>query len=187
MNSVLDAMKAAGLSDVAIAAIQQRMTPRPRIRLGETTCPGCGGRIQKYDYACGACSSIKAKRQRKFWQFVIEREEGTGQGRPKPEKARPQQLPASIEREAPAALVPIPEELPPRPEPVLLEWLVTVGWVGRVVAATMPFEAIRLAHRLNEDPPSAGHSILCLGVALDESEYETPDVPAWQSIWEPSW
>ena len=100
-DTVLNAMKAAGLSPEVIAMIRSQMRRRVRIPLGAQACPGCGGKAARYDYVCGGCGKVKAEYERLFWQYVFEREQGTGSGRPKQQKALPQRLPRQTQYEAP--------------------------------------------------------------------------------------
>ena len=179
-RSLALALEAAGLSPEQLAALKAKYaTParRPRVEINTDTCPACGSEtLLSGDYACGACSVLKADAPRWFWHYAAEREEG-GAGRPRPEKPRPQELP-KVERQAeplPALVaLPVAEPVPKAPA-TRRAFLVTVGIEGRVVVAVDQLRAIEVAHLSRGDGHTASHSVLDMGETLEpETEPELP-------------
>lgn len=172
--SDVEVMRAAGLSEDVIAkalALSPIKTREPRVRTG--VCPACGQKSLRGDFVCGACSALKAKSDRRFWQLVDNRERGFD-GRPIYEKPKPQQLPAQTPKAVVHKIVSLPDEMPTvEREPERREFLVTVGKVGRVIVATSAVRAAAVAHAINEDEATAGHHVLDLGETMD-AETEIP-------------
>lgn len=157
---LIRSLREAGASEACIQDLIARLDARSRrIPLGIVACPACGSRPLRYDYACGACGQVKARRQRRFWQYVMEREEG-GTGRPKPRKPRPQQLP-KVDR--PGEILVLLDPLPEPPPPPRFEWLVQSGHGGIVLVAEWAFEAVRWAKILLGAGETAGATWICLG------------------------
>jgi hypothetical protein len=173
-SSDVEVMRAAGLSEDVIAkalALSPIKTREPRVRID--VCPACGQKSMRGDFVCGACSALKAKSDRRFWQLVDNRTRGFD-GRPIYEKPGPQQLPAQTPKPVAHKIVALRETTPTvEREPERREFLVTVGKLGRVVVATSAPRAAAVAHAINEDPETAGHAILDLGVTV-EPETEIP-------------
>lgn len=155
-------MREAGASEGCIRDLAARLNERRRaIPLGAVTCPACGSRALRNDYACGACGSVKARRERRFWGWVFERDQG-GEGRPKPEKPLPQRLPSvelpSDSRQFRWVSIDEPSCR------ILSEWLVTSGGAGVVVVAEWAFEAVRWAKILLGLGETAGATWISLGL-----------------------
>lgn len=170
-QAVRDALLAAGVSGAQLAELEAKYPSRSRVRINTTTCPACGAKPTRFDYACGACSEVKVRSERRFWQYADDRVEGM-EGRPKQKKARKQTLPpqrATVER---PIIVALPEEIAPPCKPEMHEFLVTIGYVGLVIVAQYPYLAVREARLAIRAGETTGHSILEYGrVDAEPSHY----------------
>lgn len=83
---ILAVLAAHGVQDTQLADIKIHLSKR---RANESTeCLACRSRSLSGDFACGKCSTIKAKREPQFWGDVQNREAG-GIGRTIPRKPDP--------------------------------------------------------------------------------------------------
>lgn len=178
-------MIASGVTGDALAALEAKYpTRRKRVEINTDVCPACGTTtLLNGDFCCGACSEIKVRSERRFWQHAADLDAGFD-GRPK------QLKPRKGDECGVKGAVASPNEPTPhhagagsaQPKVIQIEdphrwlWLVTVGLEGRVVVAPTKMRAIQIVHETRGDSISVGHSALCLGQTL---EPETPvELPA---------
>lgn len=163
----VEALRAAGIDPATIARALEFSPIKSRMKIKVGICPACGSRPLSGDFVCGTCSELYAGRPRRFWQHVYDRADGMT-GRPIYPKPGPQQLPAQTPKPVVHKIVPVSAVDAPERALEFFEFLVTCGLVGRVIVAQTPAAAARTAHVLNEDGPTAGHSVLCLGRTSQE-------------------
>jgi hypothetical protein len=178
----IEALRSAGVDPATIARALEFSPLKTRVKITGGACPACGSKAMPGDFVCGTCSEVYMDRPRRFWQYVYERMIGKV-GRAIYPKPGPQQLPAQTPspKKERAYVSSIPFDLAPAPqrEPERREFLICVGPVGRVVVATCSADAVRVAHRLNGDIATAGHTILDMGPTLEaETEIEPAKVEA---------
>jgi hypothetical protein len=163
-KSVRDVLLAVGVSGDQLAAAEARFPSRTRrVEINTDKCPACGTKeILNGDFCCGACSEVKVRSERRFWQHAYDLEAGF-KGRPKQLRPTKQALPPQSRRQGEVYLAPLPDELPPERKPEMREFLVTIGYVGLVIVAQYPYLAARegrLALRVGE---TSGQSVLDMG------------------------
>lgn len=161
---VIAVMRLSGASEEQIAKAAELFPVRQRraVKAEAFSCPACGCKALAGDFVCGTCSELKMANQRRFWQHVADRREGYD-GRVIYGKPEPQPGVQQIERPTPKRYLAEPGELAPERKPLRREFLVTIGLVGRVIVAPSAAQAARIAHVINGDGPTIGHSTLHLG------------------------
>lgn len=173
-GEIVRALRLIGASDDQIAKAVELFPPKvKRVKIDGSTCPACGSKALSGDFVCGTCSELKMASQRRFWQHVYDRQDGH-EGRPIYGKPEPQPAVGQVERPKPKRFAAEPGEPAPERKPLRREFLVTVGLVGRVIVAASAAQAARIAHVINGDGPTIGHSTRCLGWTI---RAETEAVP----------
>lgn len=173
-QAVREALLASGVTTERLAELEAKYPDRGRrLVLNTDLCPACGERPGRYDYACGACSGVKARSERRFWQYAADREDGYA-GRPKMKRpVKKQGLSNVAENREPVILVALPDELPaPRPKE-RFEFLIAFGRVSLVVVAELEYEAVRVGRDALGVPENGGNGEpICLGATM--ADHSTP-------------
>lgn len=158
-QAVREALAAAGVSGTQLAALEAKYPARRRVEINTQTCPACGVKPNRNDYACLACSEVKAGSERRFWQYAVDLAGGQT-GRPKNQRPKKQVLPPQVETVVKHVIVPIPEDLAPIHEPEMYEFLVHMRGSKLVVVTHYRHEAIRMAREALRLPETTGHSLV---------------------------